>query len=153
MYRRATGIAIAWHARSLQEFADASIAQLAKRYDLIVLDHPHVGQVAKNRCLWPLPAPQDIDESSMGGSVESYYFAGNYWAYAIDGACQMAVCRPDIATDLPQHWEDFLAAEAKRYRALTPLKPVDAFDTLLTLVASQGAAIPQSPERFIAGPA
>src|SRR5205823_1696579 len=40
-----TGIRVTWTARTLQEFADAPIPVLAQTYDLLVLDHPHLGEV------------------------------------------------------------------------------------------------------------
>ncbi|MGA9658346.1 MAG: ABC transporter substrate-binding protein [Asticcacaulis sp.] len=132
------GIRVEWERRSLQAFADVPIAQLAKQYDFIVLDHPHVGQIADSGCLLPLPEPEGFVANSMGGSAESYVYNDVCWAYAIDAACQMAAYRPDMAGPLPLTWEAFLGSDAKAFRAVTPLKPVDAFDMLLTLAASRG---------------
>ncbi len=50
-----TGVAIDWEKRSLKDFADVPISTLAKAYDLIILDRPHVGQIAKSGCLRPRP--------------------------------------------------------------------------------------------------
>ncbi len=152
VFAEETGIHITWEARSLQAFADESIHKLAGRYDLIVLDHPHVGQIAANDCLIPLQAPENMEETSMGGSSESYFYDGKCWAYAIDATCQMAVCRPDLEVPRPSHWEDFRAPHAPSYKAITPLKPVDAFDMWLTLAASRNAAVPHSPDTFIHEP-
>ncbi|MFP3747915.1 carbohydrate ABC transporter substrate-binding protein, partial [Achromobacter sp. SIMBA_011] len=55
-YRAQTGIEVQWDKRSLQAFADAPILDLAARYDFIVLDHPHVGQIADTGALLALPA-------------------------------------------------------------------------------------------------
>jgi len=134
-----TGVAIEWQKRSLQDFADVSIEKLAKTYDLIILDHPHVGQIAESGCLVPLP-PMPA-ETSMGGSVESYDWGGKAWAWPVDAACQMAVVRPDLVPDaagFPLHWEQVLRDDAADFRLLTSLQPVDAFDLMLTLVASRG---------------
>jgi multiple sugar transport system substrate-binding protein len=35
-----SGVTITWEERSLQEFADQPLDQLAERYDLLVIDHP-----------------------------------------------------------------------------------------------------------------
>jgi hypothetical protein len=40
-----TGVSIAWDKRSLQDFESFPVEELARSYDLIVIDHPHVGQV------------------------------------------------------------------------------------------------------------
>ncbi len=148
VYLARTGVEISWDRRSLQAFADEPISGLAEGYDFIVLDHPHVGQIADSGALLPLPAPADLADS-MGGSIQSYLWNGAYWAYAIDATCQMAAFRPDLGVSLPRFWEDFLASDAARFRPLTPLLPVDAFDMMMTLVAGRGDEImPHDPERF-----
>ena len=114
-----------------------------------MLDHPHVGQIAKTGGLLALPEPDDPG-ASLGGSAESYCWHGRYWAHAIDAACQVAVRRPDMDAPVPAYREDFLDSEARAYRPLTPLLPVDAFDMLMTLVASRGEHdLPSSPDRFV----
>src|SRR3546814_14565793 len=50
-WAEAGGEAIAWDRRSLQDFESFPVEELARRYDLIVIDHPHVGQVADAGCL------------------------------------------------------------------------------------------------------
>ncbi|KUF09864.1 extracellular solute-binding protein [Pseudoponticoccus marisrubri] len=148
-YAAQTGVEITWDKRSLQAFADAPIEDLAARYDFIVLDHPHVGQIAETGALLPLPAPADA-AASLGGSAESYLWQGQCWAYALDAACQMAAYRPDMGTPLPRTWEEFLAEDAARFRPLTPLLPVDAFDMLMTLVAGRGEEdLPHDDRHFV----
>lgn len=44
---------ITWEKRSLQQFADLSIQQLAERYDLLVIDHPWAGFAAKTGSILP----------------------------------------------------------------------------------------------------
>tara|TARA_R110002096_G_scaffold419345_1_gene623953 strand:+ start:8108 stop:9226 length:1119 start_codon:yes stop_codon:yes gene_type:complete len=148
-YRALTGVEVVWDKRSLQAFADAPITDLAKAYDFIVLDHPHVGQIAETGALLPLPEAGGED-TSLGGSEESYLWNGQRWAYAIDASCQMAVCRPDLKAPQPLTWEQFLTADAGRFRPLTPLLPVDAFDMLMTLVAGRGEDdLPRSRNEFV----
>ena len=146
-HERATGVSIAWDRRSLQDFADAPIDELAETYDLIVLDHPHVGLIADAACLLPLPMPED--GASLGGSLESYVWRDRLWALPIDAACQVAVERPDLVEHRLPDWQAALDAEPADYRLITPLLPVDAFDMMMTLVASRGETdLPHSPERF-----
>lgn len=148
-YAAETGVQISWDKRSLQAFADAPILELAETYDFIVLDHPHVGQIAETGALLPLPAPTD-SSASTGGSAESYLWNDQCWAYAIDTACQMAAYRPDMNAPLPRSWEEFLKRDASKFRALTPLLPVDAFDMFMTLVAGRGGeAMPADSQNFV----
>jgi multiple sugar transport system substrate-binding protein len=148
-YRAQTGIGIAWAKRSLQAFADAPIADMAETYDFIVLDHPHVGLIADTGALLALSEPED-PSASIGGSAESYLWHDRCWAYAIDASCQMAVCRPDLLNSLPETWENLTGPEGGVYRPLTPLLPVDAFDMMMTLVASRGEEhLPFSARSFV----
>lgn len=147
-YAAKTGVNIQWDKRSLQAFADAPILELAENYDFIVLDHPHVGQIADTGALLPLPAPKD-PTASLGGSAESYVWNGQYWAYALDAACQMAAFRPDLGTALPATWEQIVQS-GDQFKPLTPLLPVDAFDMMMTLVAGRGEAdLPHGPRQFV----
>lgn len=146
-YAGQTGTHIFWEKRSLQAFADMPIETLSREYDLIILDHPHVGQIADSGCLRPLPAMPAT--ASLGGSVECYHWRGQTWAWPIDAACQMSVIRPDLSRGFPRTWEEVMADGAGRFGLLTPLWPVDAFDMMLTLVASRGEAVlPYSKEKF-----
>ena len=144
------GVSIAWDRRSLQAFADASIEGLAAEYDLIVLDHPHVGLIAETGSLLPLDMPPDGADGSLGGSLESYVWKGHLWAYPIDAACQMAVRRPDLPGASLPDWEAALSAEIMDFSIVTPLLPVDAFDMMMTLVAGRGEeALPFSDSAFV----
>ena len=136
-YGAANDVEIVWDRRSLQAFADAPIDELARRYDLIVLDHPHVGLIAESACLVPLRMPADPPAVSLGGSLESYLWQGELWAYPIDAACQVAVKRSDLGRTAPRHWEDVLEGKVDGPIA-TPLLPVDAFDMMMTLIAGLG---------------
>ena len=42
-----------WEKRSLQSFAEASMAQLAAEFDLIIMDHPHTALAATEGLLLP----------------------------------------------------------------------------------------------------
>ena len=45
------GVSITWDKRSLQGFETTPVDELAAHYDLMVIDHPHVGSVADQGCL------------------------------------------------------------------------------------------------------
>ena len=66
------------------------------RYDLIVLDHPHLGDAVAAGCLQPL---EDLFEPTMhrrawqrrpiGPCLSSYRYAGRHWALPLDAATQV----------------------------------------------------------------
>ncbi len=148
-FEQDTGVSITWDRRSLQEFADASIEGLAATYDMIILDHPHVGLIADTHSLVALEKPEDVNGISMGGSLESYIWRDQLWAYPVDAACQMAVFRADLCQEQLPCWEAVIGASPADYRMVTPLLPVDAFDMMMTLVAGMGQeALPFSDTEF-----
>jgi multiple sugar transport system substrate-binding protein len=111
-------ISIQWEKRSLQAFADASMADLADRFDLIIMDHPHTALAAADELLLPFEdwVPEgflaDQAAHSVGGSHESYRFGERQWTLATDAATPVATWRPDLmhqhGIPHPQTWEDVL---------------------------------------------
>jgi multiple sugar transport system substrate-binding protein len=147
-----TGARVSWAARPLQAFADASIPDLAQTYDLLVLDHPHIGEVVPTGALLPLDELLDsafIDDqarSSVGPSHASYEWGGHLWALAIDAAGHVSAYRPDLLDQLgvsvPETWEDVWELDARARGAgmaiSLPNKAVDTLASLLTLLSNAG---------------
>jgi len=137
------GVEIVWERRSLQAFADFPLEQLAAEYDLIVIDHPHVGLAARAGCLVPLDQAgraaemADLARQSLGGSHESYQYEGHQWALAIDAATQVASYRPDLLKHIPSSWSE-VCEIARTGKVLWPIKPVDALMSFFTLSANRG---------------
>jgi len=112
-------VTITWEKRSLQAFADASLAELAAKFDLIVMDHPHTALAAKQGLLLPYQDwvsadfLADQDANSVGASHASYQFNEQQWTLATDAATPIATWRPDLMEKyqlpLPKTWEDVLA--------------------------------------------
>jgi multiple sugar transport system substrate-binding protein len=143
------GIRIEWEARSLQGFAGNPIRHLAEQYDLIVLDHPFMGTVARDGYLIPLDKHVSAEvlailrTESVGASHDSYFYDGHHWALAIDGAAQVAGYRPDLlkaaSATVPKTWHEvFALARVGRGFVTTPLLPVDSLCGFFTLCASSG---------------
>lgn len=42
------GVKIEWERHSLQAFADRSVSEMTYIFDLMVIDHPHAGEVARD---------------------------------------------------------------------------------------------------------
>ena len=91
------GVEIRWEKRSLQAFADQSIAELAENFDLLIIDHPSVGEAAAHGLFRPLEEllPDDFlaDQAadSVGQSHGSYNYGGHQWALAVDAATPVAM--------------------------------------------------------------
>src|SRR5262245_26541956 len=95
LWKEKTGIAIDWDKRSLQDFESFPVQELARAYDLIVIDHPHVGQITAEGCLEPLDGAGRqaelivLSNASVGRSYPSYTWQGRQWAFPIDAATQV----------------------------------------------------------------
>ncbi len=146
-------IRIIWEKRTLRDFAEMPLPQLALRYDLIVLDHPWIGGCVATGSLLPLDECMntqflsDLAQNSVGKSHASYSYNRHQWALAIDAASQVSAYRPDLLaqvdTEVPQKWDQVLAL-AKRLKGSgrgsvsTPLMPIDCFPCFFTLCANFG---------------
>src|SRR5512133_2116401 len=92
-------VRIQWERRTLRDFAERSVLDLADDYDFIVLDHPWIGAAAERGCLLPLdewlPAEFLADQAnqSVGQSYESYFYGGHLWALPVDAAAQVSAYR------------------------------------------------------------
>jgi multiple sugar transport system substrate-binding protein len=140
-------VTITWEKRSLQQFADLSIQQLAERYDLLVIDHPWAGFAAKTKSILPfdeyLPKEFLTDQATntVGHSYESYNYNGRQWALAIDAATPVAASRPDLlekhSIALPKTYDDLLRL-AKKGLVAFPAIPIDSLMTFYTFCCSLG---------------
>jgi multiple sugar transport system substrate-binding protein len=133
------GVEINWDKRSLQDFETFPVEELARHYDLIVIDHPHVGEITAEGCLLPLPDAPEIREASLGLSYPSYGWNGQQWAYPIDAAAQVQAIRADLIAQAPANWSEVLDL-ARRGRVAVPLRPPHVLMSFFTLTANAGHA-------------
>lgn len=159
-YFKEKGIKVEWQKRSLTAFGDFSIALLSKEYDLIILDHPHVGTIAATDCLVPIEehlAPElfnTLKEQSAGPSFSSYYFQNHQWALPIDAAFQCSSYRKDLLSgNIPKCWEEVFKLAKKlssngKYVGMA-LCPTDSLCTFLSLSSQFGAPISADSEELV----
>ncbi|MDK1374163.1 MULTISPECIES: ABC transporter substrate-binding protein [unclassified Sinorhizobium] len=142
LWQEKTGVAIHWEKRSLQDFETYPVEELAKAYDLIVIDHPHVGQITNEGSLAPLDVAgreaerQALAASSVGQSYPSYAWNGRQWAFPIDAATQVQAWRPDLG-DRVSSWSDLLYL-ARTGAVLLPLRPPHSLMSVYTLCGNLG---------------
>ena len=144
LWQKRTGVSIAWDKRSLQDFESYPVEELAAHYDLIVIDHPHVGQITAESCLLPLDVAgreaerQALGVGSVGASYPSYTYEGRQWAFPIDAATQVQAWRPDLLPAPLTHWDDVVKL-AREGAVLCPLRSPHSLMSLYTLTANLGA--------------
>jgi multiple sugar transport system substrate-binding protein len=113
-------LSIAWERQPLEAFESQPIKDLCARYDLVVLDHPHVGEAARDACLRPLEdvfAPETIaglNRLTIGPCLASYRYAGRHWALPLDAATQVMAMRSDLHEGpVPRTWAEVTALSKK----------------------------------------
>jgi multiple sugar transport system substrate-binding protein len=151
-YKAASGVDVRWDRRSLYSFGEGDLGSFADTYDLVIYDHPFVGDVRANGWMLDLTpflsteqrAHFDADE--VGASWRSYAYGGGIWALPIDTAAQTAAWRPDLldrhGLELPTSLAEVLTlaekGAPKGFHVGWPSVPTDLMCTLVSLAASMG---------------
>lgn len=153
------GVRIHWELRSLQAFADQSIEALAKDYDLLVIDHPSIGEAAAHGLFLALdphlPADflRDQAQQSVGQSNHSYVYAGHQWALATDAATPVSAARPDVlqrhGCAIPDTWEELIALARRKLVAFAGMK-IDCLMHWYMLCINEGAEPFTETHRIVA---
>jgi multiple sugar transport system substrate-binding protein len=144
VWRDRTGVEVVWDKRSLQDFETFPVEELARQYDLIVIDHPHVGQITAERCLAPLDIAgrenerEQLARQSVGQSYPSYTWEGRQWALPIDAATQVQAFRPDRLERPAESWDDVIIL-ARAGHVVLPMLPPHSLMTFFTLAANMDA--------------
>ena len=134
------GIAIHWDKQSLEGFESHPIADLCARYDLVVLDHPHVGEAVANQCLLALEdvfgeaTLAELEAATIGPCLSSYRFGDRHWALPLDAAAQVVAARVDrLGRDLPTTWDEVIALSRATGEVALSLAGPHAFVSLLSM--------------------
>jgi len=144
LWQERTGVDVHWEKRSLQDFETYPVDELARAYDLIVIDHPHVGQITKEKCLAPLDVEgreterRALADGSVGCSYPSYTWQGRQWAFPIDAAAQVQAWRPDRA-ERADSWSEMLIM-ARQGKVALPMRPPHSLMSFYTIAAHLGHA-------------
>ena len=139
-----SGLAIQWDKQPLEGFESHPIADLCARYDLVVLDHPHVGEAVAGDCLRPLEevfgadVVAGLEADSIGPSLRSYRFAGSHWALPLDAATQVMAARADLIGDIPVLWDEVVSLSEKTGKVALSLAGPHAALSFLSIAAAFG---------------
>lgn len=99
------GIEVEWSRRSLRDFGVQPIEDLARQFDLLVIDHPFTGRAKALGCLldlrplFPAGFHAMLETETVGPSTRSYDYGG-IWGLPTDAACQVASYRADLLAEL-----------------------------------------------------
>ena len=137
---------IHWNKQPLEGFESAPIADLAAANDLLVMDHPHIGEAVAADCFQPLEDlfPAELiaawRRDSVGPSAASYHWHGKTWALPLDVATQVMARRADRIPAPPQSWPDVVALARREPVALSLAGP-HAVLNLMSMVAGAGGEV------------
>lgn len=142
---RRDGLSIAWDRQPLEGFESHPIADLCARYDLVVLDHPHVGEAVEANCLQPLEAVftaetiAELEAVTIGPCLSSYRFAGRHWALPLDAATQVMAARGDLVGGTsPQTWDEVAALSGTTGKVALSLAGPHAILSYLSIAVALG---------------
>ncbi len=112
-------ITVHWERQPLEDFESRPLRTLAGHYDLLVVDHPGLGEAVRDGALRPMhelfsrPELAGWRAGSAGASFDSYRIGRRQWALPLDAAAQVSAARPDLMPDQPASWADAVQAAAE----------------------------------------
>jgi multiple sugar transport system substrate-binding protein len=152
----ASDLDLTWDVHPLSGFESTPIEEVAARYDLVVLDHPHLGDAVDHACLQPLDdlfGPADLDRwaaASVGPSLASYVLDGRTWAVPLDAATQVGATRTDLVGCPPQLWSEVVDLSHRAPVALSLAGP-HALLTFSSICVALGER-PGGGDRYVPEP-
>jgi multiple sugar transport system substrate-binding protein len=151
-------VRIQWEKRSLHEFGHADIVKLTQNFDLLVIDHPMIGDAEAAGVLTdilPMLSSEeikDLQHDSMGASFSSYFYHDKLYALPIDAAAPAASSRPDLLDQIgieePKVWADVISL-ARLGLVRMPAFSADLFLNFMGLCVSLGSSIACSSDQLV----
>ncbi|WP_381801583.1 carbohydrate ABC transporter substrate-binding protein [Streptomyces niveus] len=148
------GDLVHWSVQPLEGFESHPLDDLCARYDLVVLDHPHLGEALAAGCLVPLDDLFTSEElhrwraRSIGSTMRSYAMEGVQWALPLDAATQVAATRTDLAGEPPAIWDE-VRDLARRAPVALSLAGPHAFLTFASVAVALGEEPAAHPDELI----
>jgi multiple sugar transport system substrate-binding protein len=128
--------AVSWDRQSLADFEARPVTELARQYDVMIIDHPGLGAAIAAGAIQPLRrlVPREVIEewkaTSFVPTWDSYVIGGQPWALPVDAATQVSVYRPDLLPAAPGAWAE-VPALAREHRVALCLGGPHAFLAVL----------------------
>ena len=139
-------IQVIWRKRSLKDFGDQPLQEFIKEFDLLMIDHPFVGEAHQNQLLTRLELilPENfLSEQSdlhIGKTLRSYNYHNHQYAIPIDASAQFSAFN-DLSlspNEIPETWDQFkemMSQTSFSEKVIWPLCPTDFWCSFLTISA------------------
>jgi len=143
--------AVSWDRQSLADFEARPVTELARQYDVMIIDHPGLGAAIAAGAIQPLRrlVPREVaDEwkaTSFVPTWDSYVVGGQPWALPVDAATQVCVFRPDLLAGAPGSWAE-VPGLAREHRVALCLGGPHAFLAVLGMCAPGESLLPPARE-------
>ncbi|MEP9390068.1 ABC transporter substrate-binding protein [Mesorhizobium sp. KR9-304] len=152
-------VSIDWTIRPLTAFEDQPLSEVARAFDLLIVDHPFSGQIVEEALFVPLDQhlPRCLgsgaDALYCGPSLRSYRRSNALWVAPIDAACVHSAARMDLLDRLgysmPSTLNELLQlGRHASGRIVMPLASPHAFTTAASLMANLGHPIAEDAAGF-----
>ena len=149
-------LTIDWSKQPLEGFESHPIDDLAARFDVVVIDHPHVGEAVAKECFVPLEDLFSEAEiagwarATIGPCLSSYRYAGRHWALPLDAATQVMACLPErLEAEIPRTWAEVAELAARRPVALSLAGPHAVLSFMSLCVALGEPPASRDPGVFV----
>jgi multiple sugar transport system substrate-binding protein len=150
-------IRIVWEKRSLDEFGHSSLAELTRSYDLLIVDHPMLGDVHRDRNLVDL-RPQlcsadlaTLESDALGACFASYCYEDTLYALPVDASAPAASYRADLlergSLQVPGTWNQVIEL-ARRGLVRMPGFPADLFLNFMGMCVSMRSSVASGDRLF-----
>lgn len=161
LYEKLFGVKVNWEKRSLSNFGDQSLAGLAERFDLLIMDHPHAGLAYNTKCLLPFDdilsnkKMSELENQFAGPGFSSYNYKGKQWAIPVDAAMQCSANRTDLIAEVPvpKNWTEVFELtdllKKKNLQVGMALCPTDSLCSFLTITAQLGSPVREGNEMLV----
>lgn len=149
-------LTIAWSRQPLEGFESHPVDDLAARHDIVVIDHPHVGEAVAKDCFVPLEDLFAADEiagwraATIGPCLSSYHYAGHHWALPLDAATQVMAFLPErLDGAIPATWDAVMTLAGRAPVALSLAGPHAVLTFMSLCVALGEPPASRDPEVFV----
>lgn len=140
-------IEIHWKKRTLQEFGDFPVEELAKKYDLLLIDHPFSGEAYEQNILIDFNQYMSAEqmkireEQEIGSTHRCYNYKGRQLALSVDASAMASVYRKDLLEKenlaLPDSFDGIIELAEKTGQVAAPLCSTDIWCIFLSLGAAK----------------
>lgn len=150
----AVRLPVIWSRQSLAGFEARPVRELAAEFDLLVIDHPGIGEAVEDGALMPLDELFGTEEIAawqrvtVGGCGASYRWHDRQWAAPIDVAAQFGVARAGSISPPPATWDEAIAF-ARNTPTVLCLGGPHALLMLCAVAVALGASPQNSGSRFL----